>query len=112
MNSLFHSVSLTSCPSFSFPLADGNGLITEISVAEYFLRKYNHELRYGYLPCLQVGREEGHVYLPLEVCTIAKGQRCSRKLTDAQTSAMIKTTARSAPDRVQATMALHFWPWR
>nr|AEF32754.1 ALG-6 [Ascaris suum] len=89
-----------------FPLADEKGLITEISVAEYFLRKYNHELRYGYLPCLQVGREEGHVYLPLEVCTIAKGQRCSRKLTDAQTSAMIKTTARSAPDRVQATMAL------
>ena len=37
--------------------------------------------------------------MPLEVCHIVQGQRCIKKLTDMQTSTMIKATARSAPDR-------------
>lgn len=51
------------------------------------------------MPCLQVGQEQKHTYLPLEVCNIVAGQRCIKKLTDMQTSTMIKATARSAPDR-------------
>ncbi|TNN78459.1 Protein argonaute-3 [Liparis tanakae] len=35
----------------------------------------------------------------LQVCNIVPGQRCIKKLTDNQTSTMIKATARSAPDR-------------
>ena len=35
----------------------------------------------------------------MEVCKIVPGQRCLKKLTDMQTSTMIKATARSAPDR-------------
>lgn len=57
------------------------------------------KLRYPHLPCLQVGQEHKHTYLPLEVCNIVAGQRCIKKLTDMQTSTMIKATARSAPDR-------------
>lgn len=34
-----------------------------------------------------------------QVCNIVAGQRCIKKLTDNQTSTMIKATARSAPDR-------------
>lgn len=34
-----------------------------------------------------------------KVCNIVAGQRCIKKLTDNQTSTMIKATARSAPDR-------------
>lgn len=34
-----------------------------------------------------------------QVCNIVAGQRCIKKLTDMQTSTMIKATARSAPDR-------------
>ena len=33
------------------------------------------------------------------MCHIVQGQRCIKKLTDMQTSTMIKATARSAPDR-------------
>ena len=46
-----------------------------------------------------MGAEEKHTYLPLELCTIVKAQRCIKKLSDMQTSSMIKATARSAPDR-------------
>lgn len=105
----------------SFPLQLENGQTVECTVAKYFLDKYKMKLRYKILnfkflmflnifffllkfrfpnlPCLQVGQEHKHTYLPLEVCTIVGGQRCIKKLTDMQTSTMIKATARSAPDR-------------
>jgi len=83
----------------SFPLQLENGQTVECTVAKYFLDKYRMKLRFPHLPCLQVGQEHKHTYLPLEVCTIVAGQRCIKKLTDMQTSTMIKATARSAPDR-------------
>eukprot|EP00094_Tigriopus_californicus_P002468 TCALIF_02385-PA protein Name:"Similar to Ago2 Protein argonaute-2 (Mus musculus)" AED:0.07 eAED:0.07 QI:0/0/0/0.5/1/1/2/0/1061 len=83
----------------SFPLQLENGQTVECTVAKYFLDKYKMKLRYPNLPCLQVGQEHKHTYLPLEVCNIVQGQRCIKKLTDMQTSTMIKATARSAPDR-------------
>ena len=68
-------------------------------MAKYFHDKHHIKLLHPHLPCLQVGQEQKHTYLPLEVCNIVAGQRCIKKLTDMQTSTMIKATARSAPDR-------------
>ncbi|CAF89690.1 unnamed protein product, partial [Tetraodon nigroviridis] len=76
-----------------------SGQTVERTVAQYFREKYSLQLRYPHLPCLQVGQEQKHTYLPLEVCNVVAGQRCIKKLTDNQTSTMIKATARSAPDR-------------
>lgn len=43
-------------------------------MAQYFKQKYNLQLKYPHLPCLQVGQEQKHTYLPLEVsagfCTV------------------------------------------
>ncbi|OBS80897.1 hypothetical protein A6R68_20905, partial [Neotoma lepida] len=83
----------------TFPLQLENGQTVERTVAQYFREKYALQLKYPHLPCLQVGQEQKHTYLPLEVCNIVAGQRCIKKLTDNQTSTMIKATARSAPDR-------------
>uniref|UniRef100_A0A8C5CND5 Argonaute RISC catalytic component 3a n=1 Tax=Gadus morhua TaxID=8049 RepID=A0A8C5CND5_GADMO len=83
----------------TFPLQLENGQTVERTVAQYFKDKYSLQLKYPHLPCLQVGQEQKHTYLPLEVCNIVAGQRCIKKLTDNQTSTMIKATARSAPDR-------------
>ncbi|KAK3576098.1 hypothetical protein CHS0354_032222 [Potamilus streckersoni] len=83
----------------SFPLQLESGQTVECTVARYFLERYKMKLQFPHLPCLQVGQEQKHTYLPLEVCNIVGGQRCIKKLTDNQTSTMIKATARSAPDR-------------
>ncbi|XP_041360926.1 protein argonaute-2-like isoform X5 [Gigantopelta aegis] len=83
----------------SFPLQLESGQTIECTVARYFSERYKMKLQYPHLPCLQVGQEQKHTYLPLEVCNIVGGQRCIKKLTDLQTSTMIKATARSAPDR-------------
>ena len=51
----------------SFPLQLENGQTVECTVAKYFLDKYKMKLRFPNLPCLQVGQEHKHTYLPLEV---------------------------------------------
>ncbi|KRY60812.1 Protein argonaute-2, partial [Trichinella britovi] len=83
----------------TFPLQLESGQTVECTVAKYFFDKYHIQLKYPHLPCLQVGQENKHTYLPPEVCNIVPGQRCIKKLTDTQTSTMIRATARSAPER-------------
>ena len=82
-----------------FPLQLENGPTVECTMVKFFLDKYGIKLRYPGLPCLQVGHEHKHTFLPMEVCKIVPGQRCLKKLTDMQTSTMIKATARSARAR-------------
>ena len=53
--------------SYSFPLQLENGQAMECTVAQYFKQKYSLQLKYPHLPCLQVGQEQKHTYLPLEV---------------------------------------------
>ena len=62
--------------------------------------------RYPHLPRLQVGQEQEHTYFPIEVCNPVAGQHCIKKLTDKQTSMMIRTTAKSAPQREQEILNL------
>lgn len=50
-----------------FPLQLENGQTVERTVAQYFREKYNLQLKYPHMPCLQVGQEQKHTYLPLEV---------------------------------------------
>uniref|UniRef100_A0A673LRY1 Protein argonaute-3-like n=1 Tax=Sinocyclocheilus rhinocerous TaxID=307959 RepID=A0A673LRY1_9TELE len=51
----------------TFPLQLENGQTVERTVAQYFREKYSLQLKYPHLPCLQVGQEQKHTYLPLEV---------------------------------------------
>jgi len=94
-----HNITRRSVQMQCFPLQLETGQTVECSVAKFFQDKYDIKLKYTGLPCIQAGQENKHSYLPLEVCNIVEGQRCFKKLTDMQTSTMIKATARSAPDR-------------
>jgi hypothetical protein len=55
---------------YSFPLQLESGQTVECTVAKYFYEKHRMKLQYPHLPCLQVGQEQKHTYLPLEVCSI------------------------------------------
>uniref|UniRef100_G1P2P6 Argonaute RISC catalytic component 2 n=1 Tax=Myotis lucifugus TaxID=59463 RepID=G1P2P6_MYOLU len=82
-----------------FPLQQESGQTVECTVAQYFKDRHKLVLRYPHLPCLQVGQEQKHTYLPLEASPAPPPPACIKKLTDNQTSTMIRATARSAPDR-------------
>ena len=46
----------------------------DCSVVQYFKEKHKLELRFPHLPCLQVGQEKKHTYLPLEVSVDVQGE--------------------------------------
>ena len=60
-------IKVFSCFYYRFPLQLDSGQTVECTVARYFLERYKMKLQYPHLPCLQVGQEQKHTYLPLEV---------------------------------------------
>ncbi|KAJ2778729.1 hypothetical protein GGI15_004092 [Coemansia interrupta] len=58
-----------------------------ITIADYFRRRYNVTLRYPFLPGL-IGRKNS--VFPIELCEISENQRYKGKLDDRQTSDIIR----------------------
>ena len=69
------------------------------SVLDYFQKQHSKELQYPDLPCLHVGQKERHVYVPLDYLKLVPGQRCVKRLSEQQTSQMIKAVAKPAYQR-------------
>lgn len=65
----------------------------ELSVEEYFLRKYQIRLQYPDMPLVDVGGVKQNL-LPAELCEILPNQAFKGKLLDDQTAQMIKVAAR------------------
>lgn len=64
----------------------------ELSIREYFLKKYKKKLEYPNLPCvIDNGRK-----IPLELCRLVARQKVVRKLTPEETSKTIERTAMPA----------------
>ncbi|CAN1252733.1 Protein argonaute 5 [Linum perenne] len=70
-----------------------------ISVAEYFSQRYKIRLRYPNLPALQAGTPPKIFHLPMERCTIASGQRYTKKLNERQVTALLRATCQRPEDR-------------
>eukprot|EP00800_Vazella_pourtalesii_P005026 TRINITY_DN1580_c0_g1_i2.p1 TRINITY_DN1580_c0_g1~~TRINITY_DN1580_c0_g1_i2.p1 ORF type:complete len:994 (-),score=231.91 TRINITY_DN1580_c0_g1_i2:120-3101(-) len=66
----------------------------ETNAEKYFMQKYKIRLEYPDLPCITVGSKG--TALPMEVCTIVKGQHKLGKLTGDQTANMIRYAAKPA----------------
>ena len=65
----------------------------EVTVQQYFEEKYGLKLKYPHLPCVWVGSSKKISLVPMELCSLVPGQEHRRKLTDAQTSKMIRKAA-------------------
>ena len=88
-------VTKSSASEQTFPLDDKG----ECTVERYFKETYKKSLQFPELPCLHVGSKERHVYIPIEFCKIVPGQHCKKKLSDYQTSQMIRQTVQPANER-------------
>ncbi|KAK9870485.1 hypothetical protein WA026_008044 [Henosepilachna vigintioctopunctata] len=73
----------------------------EMTIEEYFARKKNYRLQYPLLPSIWVGnvQRSDPILLPAELCTLLPGQAVNRKMTEGQTSAMIRRAATSTTVR-------------
>ncbi|XP_011037293.1 PREDICTED: protein argonaute 5-like [Populus euphratica] len=65
---------------------------TKVSVHQYFWERYNIGLKYTSLPPLQAGTDAKPIYLPMELCKIAGGQRYTKKLNERQVTALLRAT--------------------
>lgn len=70
---------------------------TEVTVEQYFRRKYNISLQRPEMPLINVGGKDKAILLPPEVCTILPDQPFRGKLSDQHTANMI-TTACQPPN--------------
>ncbi|VDM29201.1 unnamed protein product [Toxocara canis] len=76
-----------------------------MTVAGYFGERYG-ELKYPKLPCLHVGPVTRNIYFPLEVCVLDTPQKYNKKLTEKQTSAIIRVSL-----YVISTIKLNYINW-
>ncbi|XP_057456038.1 protein argonaute 5 isoform X3 [Lotus japonicus] len=72
---------------------------TKKSVAQYFTEKYKVTLKHANLPALQAGSDTKPIYLPMEVCVIAAGQRYTKRLNEEQVTALLRATCQRPQDR-------------
>ncbi|TEB32207.1 Piwi-domain-containing protein [Coprinellus micaceus] len=71
----------------------------KITVANYFKRQYNVNLRSIAFPCVKTGRES---LIPMELCEVLPGQFCKSQLDPEQTKRMVEFSTMKPPARFQA----------
>ncbi|KAI6648945.1 hypothetical protein LOD99_7018 [Oopsacas minuta] len=64
-----------------------------VTVQKYFKNHYKKELKYPDLPCIDVGRGDKVIALPMEICYIKEGQRSNNEMTSKQKRKMVETTS-------------------
>ncbi|XP_021767509.1 protein argonaute MEL1-like [Chenopodium quinoa] len=69
------------------------------TVAEYFKDQHNIQLTHPALPCIQIGSAKRHIYLPMEVCKIAHGQKYPKKLNESQVNGLLQATCQKPLER-------------
>lgn len=88
--------------------------ITEknVSVAEYFRRRYNVHLDWPNFPLVEVTSKKRILY-PMEVCFMQKGQKYPYKLDEKQTANMIKFAVSRPTERKKAIqIGLDMLDWK
>lgn len=96
----FQDVSSLGANHQTFSITKDDGDTVYYSVQSYFRDRYEKNLQYPKLNCLQVGPVKKNIFLPIEYCKIAKGQKVTNNLSDRETAAFIKKTARPPSERL------------
>lgn len=107
-----NGISKKNANNYSFDTTDRNtGKTSKITIAQYFLKRYNITLRKPQLPLLET-MKRGEVY-PMELCKMAPNQRYPSKLNEQQTSKMMSFAAGPPTARragIQAGLQQLNWP--
>ena len=98
--------------TYKFDVKDKvTGAVTpQVSVRDYFRKRYNVILNKPWLPLVQA--QKGEVY-PMEICYMSAGQRYPYKLNEEQTAKMIKfavSRPQQRRDAINKGLAMLDWP--
>ena len=82
----------------SFTMRDG----VTLTVAQYFQRVHNYQLRFPGILCLEVGNG---AILPMECCTIPEGQIMRKQIPPEKTSEVLAFATKRPPERLSSIRA-------
>ncbi|XP_019438722.1 PREDICTED: protein argonaute 16 isoform X1 [Lupinus angustifolius] len=82
---------------------NSNGVQTvDITVFEYFAKHCGIQLTSSaYLPCLDVGKPNRPIYLPLELCSLVSLQRYTKELSPMQRASLVEKSRQKPQERVK-----------
>ncbi|XP_042881304.1 protein argonaute-2-like [Penaeus japonicus] len=66
--------------------------IEQRTVQDYFKKEYKKVIQHPSIICVQAHPEEKNIYLPMEYCVVARGQRSVETLSNHETAAFIRST--------------------
>ncbi|KAF8729043.1 hypothetical protein HU200_018355 [Digitaria exilis] len=92
----YHVHGLTEETTENLKFQDRSG--KDYTVVDYFKEHYNHDIKFRKLPCLQIGKSKP-CYVPMELCMVCEGQKFLGKLSDEQTSKMLKMGCQRPSER-------------
>ncbi|KAK9811199.1 hypothetical protein WJX73_009529 [Symbiochloris irregularis] len=72
----------------------------KMTVAQYFEQAYGRQLTMPQLPCLNVGRPNKDIWMPLELCTVVRGQQGRMKLDPSQQDKMVQVATQGPANRL------------
>ncbi|GMI72986.1 argonaute 2 [Hibiscus trionum] len=79
----------------SFP--DANHPQERIRIVDYFREKYNRNITYLDIPCLDVSRNNRMNYIPMEYCVLAEGQIYPKEYLDRNAACILKDISLAKP---------------
>ncbi|KAL6709045.1 hypothetical protein ACN47E_002172 [Coniothyrium glycines] len=80
--------------NITFKETTADGKVSDVSIEQYFKRKYNITLNAPQAPVVNYGSLKEPKWIPAELCTVLPGQLARRLLLGPQTSEMIRFAAR------------------
>lgn len=92
----YHVHGLTEETTENLKFRDRSG--KDYTVVDYFKEHYNHDIKFRNLPCLQIGKSKP-CYVPMELCVVCEGQKFLGKLSDEQTSKMLRMGCQRPSER-------------
>ena len=86
--------------SFTAEDLEGKNPPRQLRIIDYFREKYDKDIMYKDIPCLDVGRGSKKNVVPMEFCVLAEGQRYPKENLDRNAAMMLKNIS-LVPPRVR-----------
>ncbi|KAK3009951.1 hypothetical protein RJ639_011394 [Escallonia herrerae] len=83
--------------SFAIEDLEGKHPPREVGLVSYFREKYNKEITYKDIPCLDLGKNNRKNYVPMKFCILAEGQRYPKDDLDKNARQLLKKISLAQP---------------
>ncbi|XP_047468741.1 protein argonaute-2-like isoform X2 [Penaeus chinensis] len=84
-----------------------SGKIVQRTVQDYFEKEYKKPIKYPRLICIQAFPKEKNIYLPLEYCVVARGQRSVGNLSNREAGNFIRSSAIPPGERLEQIKSIY-----